>query len=159
MYGPGSLVGDALSRLGLEVTGGYLGITLGMTFVSLPFVIRTVQPVLEDLDPQFEQAAASLGAYPGTVFRRVIAPELLPAAMTGFTLCFAKCLGEFGAVIFLARNIPGQSEVASLLIMVRLDEFAYARASVVATGLLLLSFILLLLANLMQARLSRRSTA
>jgi sulfate/thiosulfate transport system permease protein len=159
MYGPGSLTGDALGSLGISVTGGSLGITLAMTFVSLPFVIRTVQPVLEDLDPQLEQAAASLGAYPGTTLRRVIAPQVFPAVLAGFTLCFAKCLGEFGAVIFLAGNIPGRSEVASLLVMVRLEEFAYQRAAVVAAGLLLLSFVLLLAANALQSRLVRRSAA
>jgi sulfate transport system permease protein len=156
LYGPGTLFGSYLTRFGLDTSTGYLGITLAMIFVSLPFVIRTVQPVLEDLDPSVEQAAASLGASPASILWRVFLPQLLPAMITGFILSFAKSIGEFGAVIFLAGNIPGLTEVAPLLIMVRLEEFAYPQAAVVAIGLLLLSFALLLVVNTLQARLAER---
>jgi sulfate transport system permease protein len=154
-YAPATLAGRTLASLGLDVASGTLGVTLAMMFVSLPFAVRTVQPVLEDLDPGVEQAAASLGAGSVSTFARVILPQLLPAIATGMTLSFAKSVGEYGAVIFVAGNVPRMSEVAPLLVMVRLEEFRYAQAAIVASGLLVMSLIVLSIANVFLSRMGR----
>lgn len=148
--------GQYLGRLGIEVAYTPLGIIVAMSFTSLPFVVRTVQPVLEDLAPEDEEAAMSMGASDLTVFRRILFPALWPALMTGVALSFTRSLGEFGAVIFIAGNTPYVSEITSLMIFVRLQEFDYAAASAIASVVLMASLILLLGINLWQARYLKR---
>ncbi|GGD07124.1 sulfate ABC transporter permease subunit CysT [Halopseudomonas salina] len=148
--------GQYLARLGIEVAYTPLGIVVAMSFTSLPFVVRTVQPVLEDLAPEDEEAAMSMGASDLTVFRRILFPALWPALMTGVALSFTRSLGEFGAVIFIAGNTPYVSEITSLMIFVRLQEFDYAAASAIASVVLMASLVLLLGINLWQARYLKR---
>ncbi len=148
--GNGSL-GQWLEPLGVKVAFTPLGILVALTFIGLPFVVRTVQPVLEDLDTELEEAAASLGADRWQTFRRVVFPVLLPALLTGFALAFARGVGEYGSVIFIAGNLPMVSEIAPLMIMSHLEEYDYAGASAIAVVMLLISFILLLLINKLQA--------
>ena len=140
----------------LKVAYTPLGIVVALIFVGLPFVVRTVQPVLEDLDREVEEAAATLGARRRQTIYRVVLPALVPALLTGFALAFARAVGEYGSVIFIAGNIPYVSEIAPLLIVIRLQEFDYAGATTVATIMLVISFALLLLINLLQARIRRR---
>jgi sulfate transport system permease protein len=128
-----------------------LGIALALLFIGLPFTIRTLQPVLESLDPETEDAASSLGATRWDVFRRVLLPELVPAWLTGFTLAFARGLGEYGSVVFISGNLPMRTEVAPLLVMTKLEQYDYAGATALAALLLVLSFGLLLAANRLQA--------
>ena len=134
----------------LDVSYTPLGIFVALVFIGLPFVVRTVQPVLQDLETDVEEAAASLGASRAQIFLRVLLPTLLPAVLTGFTLAFARALGEYGSVIFISNNIPLQGEIVPKLIMDKLDQFDYAGATVIAVVMLLISFLLLLLVNLMQ---------
>lgn len=148
--------GQFLARFGVEVAFTPLGIVVAMAFTSLPFVVRSVQPVLEDLSAEDEEAAMSLGASDGRVFRRVIFPALWPALMTGVALSFARSLGEFGAIIFIAGNMPYVSEVTSLMIFIKLQEFDYAAASAIASVVLLASLLLLFAINLWQGRYLRR---
>lgn len=148
--------GQYLAELGIKVAYTPLGIIVAMSFTSLPFVVRTVQPVLEDLAPEDEEAAMSMGASDLTVFRRILFPALWPALMTGVALSFTRSLGEFGAVIFIAGNTPYISEITSLMIFVRLQEFDYAAASAIASVVLLASLVLLLGINLWQARYLKR---
>src|ERR1700748_3863940 len=128
-----------------------LGVFVALAFIGLPFVVRTVQPVLEDLERELEEAAASLGASRWTIVRRVVLPSIGPAVLTGFALALARAVGEYGSVIFIAGNLPGVSEIAPLLIVIRLQEFNYAGATAVATIMLAISFALLLAINLLQA--------
>jgi sulfate transport system permease protein len=121
-----------------------------LTFIGLPFVVRTVQPVLEDLDPESEEAAASLGATRWRTFRTVILPSLYPALITGFALAFARSLGEYGSVVFVSGNMPYRTEIAPVLIVARLEEFAYGEATAIAVVLLLISFAMLVLINLLE---------
>jgi sulfate/thiosulfate transport system permease protein len=132
---------------------------VALTFIGLPFVVRTVQPVLADLDPEVEEAAASLGAGRWQTFRRVLFPELVPAAMTGFVLSFARALGEYGSVIFIAGNMPMKSEIVPLLIMIKLEQYDYAGATAIALVFLLASFALLFLINFLAWRRGRRLRA
>ncbi|MDX1635848.1 MAG: sulfate ABC transporter permease subunit CysT [Marinobacter sp.] len=148
--------GQFLAKLGIEVAFTPLGIVVAMAFTSLPFVVRSVQPVLEDLSAEDEEAAMSLGASDGRVFRRVIFPALWPALMTGVALSFTRSLGEFGAIIFIAGNMPYVSEVTSLMIFIRLQEFDYAAASAIASVVLMASLLLLFAINLWQGRYLRR---
>ncbi len=148
--------GQFLARFGIEVAFTPLGIVVAMAFTSLPFVVRSVQPVLEDLSAEDEEAAMSLGASDGRVFRRVIFPALWPALMTGIALSFTRSLGEFGAIIFIAGNMPYVSEVTSLMIFIRLQEFDYAAASAIASVVLMASLVLLFAINLWQGRYLRR---
>jgi sulfate transport system permease protein len=134
----------------LDVAYTPLGILVALVFIGLPFVVRTVQPVLQDLETDVEEAAASLGASRTQIFMRVLLPTLLPAVLTGFTLAFARALGEYGSVIFISNNIPLQGEIVPKLIMDKLDQFDYAGATVIAVVMLLASFVLLLLINLLQ---------
>jgi len=126
-------------------------VVTALTFIGLPFVVRTVQPVLEDADRELEEAAAVLGASRGQTFLRVLLPTLLPAALTGFTLAFARAVGEYGSVVFISGNMPLRTEISPLLIMTRLEQFDYAGATAIATVLLLVSFALLLAINRLQA--------
>jgi sulfate transport system permease protein len=150
LYAPNGWIGRLLEPLGLKVAFTPLGIVVALTFIGLPFVVRTVQPVLQDLEVENEEAAASLGADRWQTFTRVIFPAILPALITGFTLAFARGLGEYGSVIFIAGNMPAVSEIVPLLIIVKLEQFDYAGATVLAVMMLLASFLLLLAINLLQ---------
>jgi sulfate transport system permease protein len=127
-----------------------LGIFVALVFIGLPFVVRTVQPVIEDLDAELEEASATLGASRWTTIRRVIFPVIFPALLTGFALAFARAVGEYGSVIFIAGNLPNVSEIAPLLIVIRLEEFRYADATAIASVMLVASFLILLIINLLQ---------
>jgi len=148
--------GQLLAHAGIEVAFTPLGIVVAMAFTSIPFVVRTVQPVLEEIAPADEEAAMSLGASDARVFRKVLFPALWPAIVTGVALSFTRSLGEFGAIIFIAGNTPYVSEVTSLMIFVRLQEYDYAAASAIASVVLLTSLTLLFLINLWQGRYLRR---
>ncbi|MEO8195729.1 MAG: sulfate ABC transporter permease subunit CysT [Thermoanaerobaculia bacterium] len=152
-FAPNGWLGSRLEPLGLKVAYTPLGVGVALTFIGLPFVVRTLQPVLRDLEPALEEAAASLGATRLQTILRVVLPEVLPAAATGFVLALARALGEYGSVIFIAGNLPMKSEITALLIMVRLEEYDYAGATAIAAVFLLASFLLLLAVN----RLSRSS--
>jgi len=143
--------GAVLLPLGIKVNYTQLGIVVAMTFTSIPFVVRTVQPVLEDLQVELEEAAKTLGATRWQIFARVIWPVIMPAFLTGCVLSFARSLGEFGAVVFIAGNLPGMTEIVSLLIFIRLDEFNYPAAAALATVLLASAFAMLFLTNALQA--------
>lgn len=143
--------GEILEPAGIKVVYTVFGVAIAMAFTSAPFVVRTLQPVLEDIQPDVEEAAATLGAYRGTIFRKVIFPAILPAYLTGCSLAFARCLGEFGAVIFIAGNLPLKTEIAALLIFIRLEEYDYPTAAAIATLLLAAAFGILLLTNAVQA--------
>jgi sulfate/thiosulfate transport system permease protein len=150
-YSRNGWIGRWLEPLGIRATFSALGVTLALTFIGLPFVIRTVQPVLEDLDAELEEAAAVLGAGRWETFRRVLFPAILPAALTGFALAFARALGEYGSVVFISGNMPMRTEITPLLIMTRLEQFDYAGAAALAVVLLGASFLMLLAINRLQA--------
>ena len=156
LYAPNGWIGQWTEAVGLKVAYTPLGITIALVFVGLPFIVRTVQPVLHDLDREIEEASATLGASRVQTIARVLLPHLLPAILTGFTLAFARGVGEYGSIIFIAGNMPFVSEIAPLLIVIRLEEFNYAGAIGIATIMLLLSFALILLINLIQAWSRRR---
>jgi sulfate transport system permease protein len=151
LYSAHGFLGKPLAALGIKVAFTPLGILIALVFVGLPFVVRTVEPVLRDFDRELEESAAMLGASRLDILTRVVVPPLLPAVMTGFTLAFARAIGEYGSVIFIAGNMPGYSEIAPLLIVIKLEQFDYAGATVVATLMLVASFILLFATNLLQA--------
>jgi sulfate transport system permease protein len=156
IYAPNGLFGRPLSALGIHVAFTRLGIVVALTFIGLPFVVRTVQPILEDLDKELEEAAASLGAGRWKTFTRVLYPAIAPAAITGFALAFARGVGEYGSVIFIAGNMPMRTEIAPLLIVTKLEEYDYSGATAIATLMLLISFVLLLGINLLQRWSGRR---
>ena len=147
--------GSALGELGIKVAYTPLGIMVAMSFTSLPFIVRTVQPVLEDLDPALEEAAQTLGGSDGAIFMRVILPLLAPALLAGVSLSFARSLGEFGAIIFIAGNQPMETEITALLAFIRLEEYDYQAAAAIASVLLITAFLMLAITNLMQARALR----
>lgn len=149
--------GAWLAEYGIKVSYTWLGITVAMAFTSIPFVVRTVQPVLEDLGPEYEEAAQTLGANRWQCFRYVILPELTPALLTGTALSFARSLGEFGAVIFIAGNIAWQTEVVSLMIFIRLQEFDFPAASAIASVVLAASLLILFAVNVLQSRFGQRT--
>ncbi|HEX8908600.1 MAG TPA: sulfate ABC transporter permease subunit CysT [Anaeromyxobacteraceae bacterium] len=151
VYSRNGWLGRWLEPLGVRAAFSPLGVALALTFIGLPFVIRTVQPVLEDLEVELEEAAATLGAGRWQTFRRIIAPAILPAALTGFALAFARALGEYGSVVFISGNMPMRTEITPLLIMTRLEQFDYAGAAALANVLLLASFLLLLGIHRLQA--------
>jgi sulfate transport system permease protein len=159
LYAPNGWLGRLLEPLGIRVAFTPLGVIVALTFIGLPFVVRTVQPVLADLDQDLERAAETLGARPTLVFRRIIFPALLPALITGSALAFSRALGEYGSVIFIAGNIPLVSEIVPLVIMTKLEQFQYAQAAVVAVSMLLLSFTMMFLINGAQLALQRRHQA
>jgi sulfate transport system permease protein len=156
VYAPNGWIGRYLEPHGIKVAYAPLGILVALTFISVPFVVRTVQPVLEDLDAETEEAAASLGASRWQTFRRVILPTVTPALVTGFALAFARALGEYGSVVFISNNMPMKTEIAPLLIASKLDQFDYAGATAIAVVMLIISFALLLIINLLQWWSSRR---
>ncbi|MGI2030961.1 sulfate ABC transporter permease subunit CysT [Rhizobium panacihumi] len=147
--------GSVLESAGIKVAYTPLGIMIAMCFTSLPFIVRTVQPVLEDLDPALEEAAQSLGGSDWSIFRKVILPLLTPALLAGVSLSFARCLGEFGAIIFIAGNQPMSTEITALLIFIRLEEYDYQAAAAIASVLLLTAFFMLGVTNWLQARALR----
>ena len=156
IYAGNGWLGSRLEPLGIHVAYTPLGVVVALTFIGLPFVVRTVQPVLRDLDPEVEEAAASLGAGRWKTFGRVILPELIPAVATGFVLAFARALGEYGSVIFIAGNMPMRSEITPLLIMIQLEQYDYAGATAIALVFLMASFSLLLFINFLAWRRHRR---
>lgn len=151
LYAPNGWLGSALEPLGIKVAFTPLGVLVALVFIGLPFVVRTVQPILEDLDTELEEAAASLGARRWQTFRYVTLPILLPALLTGFALAFARAVGEYGSVIFIAGNIPMVSEITPLMIITKLEQYDYAGATAIAVVMLLFSFVLLLAINGLQA--------
>jgi sulfate transport system permease protein len=155
LYAPNGWIGRLLEPLGVKVAFTPLGVVVALVFIGLPFVVRTVQPVLEDLEPELEEAAATLGADRWQVFQRVVLPTILPALLTGFALAFARAVGEYGSVIFIAGNMPMLSEIAPLLIITKLEQYDYAGATAISVVMLAISFLLLLLINYLQWR-SRR---
>jgi sulfate transport system permease protein len=155
LYAPNGWLGAPLARYGVTAAFTPLGITIALIFIGLPFVVRTLQPVIEDLDVQVEEAAASLGAIRWRVIARIILPYLYPAWLTGFALSFARAVGEYGSVVFIAGNMPMRTEIAPLLIMTKLEQFQYAQATAIALVMLLLAFVLLLAINALQRWTSR----
>lgn len=155
LYDKNGWMGTLLAQADIKVAYTWCGIALAMTFTSVPFGVRTVQPVMESLDLNAEDAAQTLGAKDFQIFRHVVFPQLWPSFITGASLAFARSLGEFGAVIFIAGNMPFKTEIASLLIMIRLEEYDYPAASAIAGSLLLLALLVLILANFAQVRASR----
>ncbi|WP_322894583.1 MULTISPECIES: sulfate ABC transporter permease subunit CysT [unclassified Yoonia] len=151
--------GGVLEAAGLQIVYTIWGIALAMAFTSVPFVVRTVQPVLEDMDPALEQAAITLGARPWAIFTRVVFPAILPAWLAGCTTAFARSLGEFGAIVFIAGNLPGRTEIAALLAFIRLEEFDYNGAAAIALVLLGFALILLIVSNFLQNWASRHREA
>ncbi len=151
LYAPNGWVGAPLMQLfALKVAYTPLGIILAMIFIGLPFVVRTVQPVLQDFDRDVEEAAATLGARRWQVFYRIILPGVLPAWITGFAMAFARAVGEYGSIVFIAGNMPMKSEIAALLIIIKLEQFDYAGAAAIGVAMLAVSFVMLLLINLLQ---------
>lgn len=161
IYAPNGWLGHPLAALGIKAAYTAFGVTIALTFIGLPFVVRTVQPVLEDLDKELEEAAASLGARRWQTFIRVLLPTILPAALTGFAMAFARAVGEYGSVIFIAGNMPMRTEITPLLIITKLQEYDYAGATAIAVAMLVVSFVLLLPINLLQrwsgSRIERES--
>ncbi|MBC8079613.1 MAG: sulfate ABC transporter permease subunit CysT [Gorillibacterium sp.] len=156
IYSPNGWIGSLLGKIGIKAAYTPLGIIIALTFIGLPFVVRTLQPVLEELDKDLEEAAASLGAHRLRTFAKVIFPEMLSPLLTGFALAFARSLGEYGSVVFISGNMPMRTEIAPLLIMTKLEQFDYAGATAIAAVLLILSFTMLLFINLVQWRTNRR---
>ncbi|WP_157669765.1 sulfate ABC transporter permease subunit CysT [Chitinibacter sp. GC72] len=156
LYAPNGLMGEPLDKLGIKVAFTPLGIVLALTFITLPFVVRTVQPVLEDMERELEEAASSLGATRWQIFSKVILPTIFPALLTGFTLAFARAIGEFGSVIFIAGNMPFKSEITPLMIISKLEQYDYMGATAIAVVMLLVSFGLLLLINGLQWWMAKR---
>lgn len=150
-------IGQYLEPLGIKVAFSPLGVVVALTFIGLPFVVRTVQPVLEEAERELEEAAASLGAAPLQTFTRVVLPTITPALLTGFALAFARATGEYGSVIFIAGNLPMVSEITPLLIISKLEQYDYAGATAIAVVMLVFSFILLLAINLLQAWTRKRA--
>ncbi len=150
IYAENGWIGRLLKPLGMKVAFTPLGVIVALTFIGLPFVVRTVQPVLQDLERELEEAAATLGASRLQTFRRVIAPALMPAVITGFALAFARAFGEYGSVVFISGNMPMHTEVLPLLIMAKLEQFDYQGATAIALVMLVVSFAMLFLINLLQ---------
>ena len=156
LYSPQGWMGALLAPLGIKVAYTPLGIVIALVFIGLPFVVRTVQPIIEEIDKEVEEAAATLGANRFQTIFLVLFPGLAPAVVTGFALAFARGVGEYGSVIFIAGNLPYISEIAPLLIVIRLEEYDYAAATAIATIMLALSFLMLLVINLIQSRTRKR---
>ena len=150
LYSEKGWLGGALADVGIKAAYSRLGIVIALTFIGLPFVVRTLQPVIREIDPEVEEAAAGLGATRWQTFLYVIFPSLLPALLTGFALAFARALGEYGSVVFISGNMPNKTEIVPLLIMTKLEEYDYAGATAIAASMLVLSFLLLLSINFLQ---------
>jgi sulfate transport system permease protein len=158
LYAPHGWIGAWLAPLGLRVAFTRLGVLVALTFIGLPFVVRTLQPILLELEPEIEESAATLGASRGQTLLRVLLPELAPALLTGFALAFARALGEYGSVVFISGNMPMRTEIVPLLIMTKLEQYDYRGATAIAVVMLAASFLLLLLIHLLQ-KWSRRFQA
>jgi sulfate transport system permease protein len=156
LYAPKGWIGEPLSHLGIKIAYTPAGIVVALVFVGLPFIVRTVQPVLQEFEQEIEEAAATLGASRLQTVTRVILPRLLPAILTGFALAFARAVGEYGSVIFIASNIPYKSEIAPLLIVIRLQEFNQPAAAAIGMVMLIIAFVMLFIINLLQAWSRRR---
>ncbi len=150
LYAPNGWIGQFFEPLGIKISFTRLGVLVALTFIGLPFIVRTVQPILEDFEPEIEEAAASLGANRWQVFWRIIFPTLTPALITGFALAFARALGEYGSVVFISSNIPMKTQIVPLLIMTKLEQFDYPGATALAVVMLVFSFVLLLTINVLQ---------
>jgi sulfate transport system permease protein len=157
LYSGNGWIGRYLEPLGIKVAFTPLGVVVALTFIGLPFVVRTVQPVLEDAERELEEAAASLGASPWQTFTRVILPGIVPALVTGFALAFARATGEYGSVVFIAGNMPMVSEITPLFIITKLEQYDYTGATAIAVVMLVVSFLLLLTINLLQAWTRKRA--
>jgi len=157
VYAQNGWIGSLLAPLGIQVAFTPLGIVVALTFIGLPFVVRTLQPAIQDLEHEFEEASASLGAGRWTTVRRVVAPALLPALVTGFALAFARALGEYGSVVFISGNMPLETEIASLLVITKLEQYDYAGASAIGVAMLILALLGLLLIHAAQRLAVRRS--
>lgn len=158
IYAPNGWIGKLAEPLGVKIAFTPLGITIALLFIGLPFIVRTVQPVLQDLEQETEEAAVMLGAYRWRTFRKVVLPELAPALLTGFALAFARGVGEYGSVVFIAGNMPMKTEIAPLLIMSQLEQFEYGKATAIALVMLIFSFLMLLVINMVQWHVNRRFT-
>lgn len=159
IYAENGWIGQYLAEWGIKVAYTPIGIWVALTFIGLPFVVRTVQPVLQDWDLQMEEAAATLGATRWNTFWRVVLPHLLPAIITGFALAFARALGEYGSVVFISGNMPLKTEIVPLLIMTKLEQFDYAGATAIATVMLVISFVMLLIINYLQWKINKFDAA
>ena len=157
VYAPNGWLGAPLNSIGIKVAFAPLGIMIALMFVGLPFAVRTVQPILENLDSELEEAAATLGAHRWTAFRRVILPVVMPSVLTGFAMSFARGVGEYGSVVFISGNMPMKTEIAPLLIVTQLEQYDLPAATTIAIIMLLLSFGVILTINLLQAWSSRRT--
>ena len=157
LYSTNGWIGQYLDKLGIKVAFTPLGVVVALTFIGLPFVVRTVQPVLEEAERELEEAAASLGATPLQSFVRVVLPTIVPALLTGFALAFARATGEYGSVIFIAGNLPFVSEITPLFIITKLEQYDYTGATAIAVVMLIISFIMLLTINLLQTWTRRRA--
>lgn len=156
IYAPKGWVGSILEPLGIKVAYTPIGITLALIFIGIPFVVRTVQPILQDMESDMEEAAVLLGSYRARTFFKIILPDLIPPLLTGFALAFARGIGEYGSVVFISGNMPMKTEIAPLLIITKLEQYEYAQAAAVAVVLLLISFFLLFLINILQRWSNRR---
>jgi sulfate transport system permease protein len=159
LYAKNGWLGRHFYEAGIETAFTPLGIGIALAFIGLPFVVRSVQPVLADLEPEIEEASATLGAGRWTTFRCIILPELTPALLTGFTMAFARALGEYGSVVFISGNMPMRTEILPLLIITELEQFQYAQATALGTAMLALSFVFLLIINQLQRWSLARRTA
>ena len=157
IYAKNGWLGQFLEPLGIKIAFGPPGVLVALVFIGLPFVVRTIQPVLEDLDAEYEEAAASLGASRWQAVTRIVAPALLPPLLTGFALAFARAVGEYGSVIFIAGNIPMVSEITPLMIITKLEQYDYRGATAIASVMLVISFLLLLIVNGLQSWSSKRT--
>jgi len=155
IYAKNGWIGQYLEPLGIHVAFSELGVLVALTFIGLPFVVRTLQPVIEELEPEIEEASATLGANRWQTITRVILPELVPPLLTGFALAFARALGEYGSVVFISGNMPMRTEIVPLLIITKLEQYDYRGATAIAAVMLIASFVLLLIINLLQ-KWSRR---
>jgi sulfate transport system permease protein len=156
IYSPNGWIGQYFEPMGIKIAFTPIGIMIALTFIGLPFVVRSVQPVLQDLDYQYEEAASTLGANSFQIFFKIIFPAIFPAIITGFALAFARALGEYGSVVFISGNMPMKTEIVPLLIITKLEQYNYAGAAAIATVMLLFSFILLFLINFWQWRTAKR---
>lgn len=158
LYSDQGWIGSIFAKFGIKIAYTKVGITIAMIFIGIPFVVRAIQPVLEKFDPQYEEAAAMLGANGSKTFLRVIFPEILPAMLTGFGLALARGIGEYGSVVFIAGNIPYKTQIAPLLIMSKLEQLKYADATAIALVMLVVSFLILLMLNIIQVHSTKRTT-
>jgi len=159
LLGPNGWIGQWFARAGIQIAFTPLGITVALTFIGLPFVVRTVQPVLRDLDPELEAAAATLGASPGQTFWRVLLPQIAPSVVTGFALAVARGLGEYGSIVFISGNMPFRTEITPLLIVTRLEQYDYAGAAALGVVMLGASTLLILGINVLQRWSARRTVS